>query len=74
MQSSSPIAQEKLETLASEWGADLVGFCALDASPIQDLPELRYAISIAVKLSDAVLKTIEILYVFSALPHGKFTA
>ena len=59
MQSSSPITQEKLETLASEWGADLVGFCALDASPIQDLPELRYAISIAVKLSDAVLKTIE---------------
>ncbi len=50
--------QIQLKTLASEWGADLIGFCALDASPVKEMPQLTYAISIAVKLSDAVLQTI----------------
>ena len=40
-------------------GADIVGFCALPNPPLQDLPQLSYAVSIGVKLSDAVLQTIE---------------
>ncbi len=42
-----------------EWGADLVGFCKLPEPPIKELPHLCYALSIAVKLSDAVLQTVE---------------
>ena len=51
--------QTKLKTLAQSFGADLVGVCALPQSPIKELPQLRYAVSIGVKLSDAVLKTID---------------
>ena len=53
------LSQSTLKTLAAELGADVVGFCALDKSPIPTAPQLRYAVSIAVKLSDAVLKTVE---------------
>ena len=48
-----------LEDLLKQKGASLVGFAKLDASPIKNQPTLRYAISIAVKLSDSVLKTID---------------
>ena len=51
--------QNQLKALAKSLGADTVGFCALPASPIEELPELTHAVSIAVKLSDAVLKTID---------------
>ncbi len=40
-------------------GADLVGFSKIPTSVIKDQPNLIYAITIAVKLPDAVLKTIE---------------
>ena len=50
--------QAKLQTLAREWGADLVGFCAFDTLPVKEL-DFRYGVCIAVKLSDAVLKTID---------------
>ncbi|MBQ3235162.1 MAG: epoxyqueuosine reductase [Clostridia bacterium] len=39
-------------------GADLVGFSRLPKSPIKDQENLIYAVTIAVKLPDAVLKTI----------------
>lgn len=42
-----------------EEGAKLVGFCELKNSPLKEFPKLKYAISIAVKLSDAVLATIK---------------
>ncbi|MBQ2717417.1 MAG: epoxyqueuosine reductase [Clostridia bacterium] len=48
----------KLENLAKSLGASLVGFCKLD-KPSKYAPSLNYGISIAVKLSDAVFKTIE---------------
>jgi epoxyqueuosine reductase QueG len=54
--------QSNLKIWAREWGADLVGFCALsDAqTPLaKDFPAYTHAISLAVKLSDGVLKTIE---------------
>ena len=51
--------QNQLKTLARSLGADAIGFCALPASPIDGLPTLTHAVSIAVKLSDAVLQTIE---------------
>ena len=49
----------EIEGLLKAGGASLVGFCKLDESPIKNQPNLRYAVSIAYKLSDAVLKTIE---------------
>ena len=51
--------QAELKTLASELGADLVGFCAFDAPPYSEAPNLTHAISIAVKLADGVLSTID---------------
>lgn len=41
-------------------GADLVGFSRLEKSPIIDQPNLVYAVTVAVKISDAVLKTINL--------------
>lgn len=51
--------QSLLKNKASDWGADLVGFCQLNHAPILSLPNHRFAVLIAVKLSDAVLATIE---------------
>lgn len=54
--------QSQLKTWAREWGADLIGFCALSDTqtpPAPNMPEYTHAISIAVKLSDAILKTID---------------
>jgi epoxyqueuosine reductase QueG len=51
--------ETKLKELAKSLGADLVGFCELPASPLSELPSHKYAVSIGVKLSDAVLKTID---------------
>ncbi len=50
---------EKLlrEKLLAE-GATIVGFCKLPYAPIKELPTHVFAISIAYKLSDSVLKTI----------------
>ena len=53
------LEQASLKTLAIELGADIVGFCDLNESPIPASPHLRYAVSLGVKLSDAILKTIE---------------
>ncbi|MBE5745300.1 MAG: epoxyqueuosine reductase [Clostridiales bacterium] len=51
--------QQELKTIAYDLGADVVGFCALDNQTAKIAPQLNYAISIGVKLSDAVLSTIE---------------
>ena len=51
--------QSKLKNLAYSLGADEVGFCDLGKPPVATIENARYAISIAVKLSDAVLKTID---------------
>ncbi len=51
--------QTELTALAKELGADIVGFCELPAPPLSNLPNARYALSIGIKLSDGVLKTIE---------------
>lgn len=51
--------QTELTALAKELGADIVGFCELPTPPLPSIPNARYALSIGVKLSDGVLKTIE---------------
>ena len=51
--------QTKLKEKLTSLGADLVGFSKLENSPIKSQPNLTYAVTIAVKISDAVLKTIE---------------
>ncbi len=49
----------KVKEYALSLGVDLVGFSALGFSPINKQDGLKYAVTIAVKLPDAVLKTIE---------------
>ena len=51
--------QRTLKELAKQLGADLVGFCELPKPPVESAPALRFAVSIAVKLSDGVLSTID---------------
>ena len=51
--------QTEFENFALSLGATLCGGCALEASPVQGQPSLRYAFSIAVKLSDSVLETVK---------------
>ena len=51
--------QAEFENFALFLGATLCGGCALEASPVQGQPSLRYAFSIAVKLSDSVLETVK---------------
>ncbi len=51
--------QAEIKALSAELGADIVGFCKLPAPPVSDQPQLVYAVSLGVKLSDAVLKTVE---------------
>ena len=51
--------QAELKTLATELGADIVGFCAFDIPPCKDTPTLTHALSIGVKLSSAVIDTID---------------
>lgn len=50
--------QEDLKKLLLFSGANLVGFSKIEKSPIENQPNLTYAVSIVVKLSDSVLKTI----------------
>lgn len=51
--------QEKIKEYALELGADIIGFCAFDTPPSTLAPHLIHAVSLGVKLSDSVLKTIE---------------
>lgn len=51
--------ETKLKEMANLLGADLVGFCKLPISPVSELPSHTYAISLGVKLTDSILKTIE---------------
>ena len=53
------ILQDNLKENAHSFGADIVGFCQLPQSPLPHMPHLTYAVSIGVKLSDAILQTIE---------------
>ena len=51
--------EQKIKDKILDLGADLVGFSKLDYAPIKNMPNLIYAITVAIKLPDAVLKTIE---------------
>lgn len=51
--------QNQIEAFAIAQGATLCGECDLGFAPIQGQPNMRYAFSIAVKLSDSVLATID---------------
>ena len=50
--------QNLLKEKLIEYGADLVGFSCIETCPIKN-QNLCYAITVAVKINDAVLKTIE---------------
>ena len=52
--------QNLLKEKLTELGADLVGFSKLESSPVPGQSNLIYAVTVAVKISDAVLKTIDI--------------
>ncbi len=53
------INKSEIEQNLINLGADLVGFSNIETSPINGQPNLTYAVTVAVKLPDSVLKTIE---------------
>ena len=59
MENQNLSQQNELLDYIKALGADIVGFCAFDTPPSPYAPQLRFAVSIGVKLSDAVLSTIE---------------
>ena len=61
--------QALLEQFVLDAGAVLVGGCDLGVSPIKGQENLHYAFSFAVKLSDAVLKTVESAPSFAYFQH-----
>ena len=61
--------QADLTALAKELGADIVGFCKLPQAPVATVPTLTYAVSIGVKLSDAILQTIDGAPSFAYFQH-----
>lgn len=61
--------QEEIKAFAQSLGADLVGFCSLEKQTARLAPHLTYAVSIAVKLSDAVLSTIDDAPTFVYFQH-----
>ena len=61
--------QNELQRFAFDSGACLFGCCDLGYAPVKTLPNLHYAVSIAVKLSDAVLKTIDGAPSFAYFQH-----
>ncbi len=63
------MTQQELQNFALSQGAVLAGGCDLGFSPIGELPHLHYAFSIAVKLSDSVLKTIDAQPSFMYFQH-----
>ncbi len=65
----NPEFQQRLKTLANEFGADTVGFCELPQPPLPKLPHLRFALSIIVKLSDGILQTIDNAPSFAYFQH-----
>lgn len=65
----NPEFQQRLKTLANEFGADVIGFCKLPQPPLSELPHLRFALSIIVKLSDGVLQTIDNAPSFAYFQH-----
>ncbi len=61
--------QKELSAFAQSLGADLVGFCDLGNQTAKLAPHLTHAISVAVKLSSAVLATIEDAPSFAYFQH-----
>ena len=61
--------QALLEQFVLDAGAAFVGGCDLGVSPLKGQPEMRYAFSFAVKLSDAVLKTVKSAPSFAYFQH-----
>ena len=53
------MTQKEIEQFLLSEGAAFAGGCQLTTSPIRNQPDLRYAFSFGVKLSDAVLKSVE---------------
>ena len=47
-----PSLQTELKNLATDLGADIVGFCRLPNPPLPNQPDLIYALSVGVKLAD----------------------
>ena len=61
--------QKGLQEFAISEGAAKAGGCDLGVSPVKDQPNLHYAFSIVVKLSNAVLRSIEGAPSFAYFQH-----
>lgn len=63
----------EIEKLLLSEGASLVGFSCVESSPSPDYPEFKYAVTIARKLSDTVVDTIDGAPTMSYFQHYRIT-
>ena len=65
--------EKELVQLLKRNGASLVGFSCIDVSPSPDYPEYKYAVTIARKLSDTVVDTVDGEPTMSYFQHYRIT-
>ena len=65
--------EKELEEMLISHGASLVGFSCIESAPSPDFPEFKYALTIARKLSDTVVDTIDGAPTMSYFQHYRIT-
>jgi len=65
--------EKEIENMLLSRGASLVGFSCVESSPSPDFPEYKYAVTIARKLSDTVVDTIDGAPTMSYFQHYRIT-
>ena len=65
--------EKEIETILKKEGASLVGFSCVESAPSPDYPEYKYAVTIARKLSDTVVDTVDGAPTMSYFQHYRIT-
>lgn len=65
--------EKELEKILLDEGASLVGFSCIESAPSPDYPDFKYAVTIARKLSDTVVDTVDGEPTMSYFQHYRIT-
>lgn len=65
--------EKEIEAMLRSNGASLVGFSCVESAPSPDYPEFKYAVTIARKMSDTVIETIDGRPTMSYFQHYRIT-
>ena len=65
--------EKEIENILLAAGASLVGFSCIESAPSPDYPDFKYAVTIARKMSDTVIETIDGRPTMSYFQHYRIT-